>query len=351
MTEPKLIGVIEPETHLTGLRYSPCGSLLAAPSFDGRVRRWRLIEGGAFPPPELPAVTGHNGFVSAIDFHPSRLLAFSADSWGQLRAWPYLGEVVEPMWINAGAHDGWIRSIAVGDEGDWIATAGRDRKVKLFSTTNGGQLAEYGGHADELFAVAAHPSGRWIVSGDLRGRLIQWDVKSGVMVKEFDAKAFHLLDRLQDIGGLRKLYFDRDGKTLVAAGSVPGGGGNVRGHARVRVFDFESGAIRHDLPIGEVDKDIFAHDVALLADGSIIIVTTGQPGQGKLLITMPGEEKPRFENSKGTVNCHSVALAPDGKHFAVSATNTGSNGNGRKLEKDGTYLDNRSPIHLFALEA
>ncbi|HQW30515.1 MAG TPA: hypothetical protein PK529_15080, partial [Verrucomicrobiales bacterium] len=65
MTEPKLIGVIEPETHLTGLRYSPCGSLLAAPSFDGRVRRWRLIEGGAFPPPELPAVTGHNGFVSA----------------------------------------------------------------------------------------------------------------------------------------------------------------------------------------------------------------------------------------------------------------------------------------------
>ena len=351
MTEPKPIGIIEPETHLTGLRFSPCGSVLAAPSFDGRVRRWRLAGDGTFPPTEMAPVTGHDGFATAIDFHPSRLLAFSADSWGQLRAWPYLGETTEPFWVNAAAHDGWIRSIAVGGEGDWIATAGRDGKVRLFSTTNGGQLAEFGSHADELFAVAAHPSGRWIVSGDLRGRVIQWDVKSGTIVKEFDAKAFHLLDRLQDIGGLRKLYFDLGGKTLVAAGSVPGGGGNVRGHARVRVFDFESGAIRHDLPVGEADKDIFAHDVALRADGSLIIVTTGQPGQGKLLITMPGEEKPRFETSKGTMNCHSVALTPDGRHFAVSTTNTGSNGNGRRLDKDGKYPDNRSPIHLFELEA
>ena len=351
MTDPTPIGIIEPDTHLTGIRYSPCGRLLAGPAFDGRVRRWSLSADAAQPPVEWPAVSGHDGFATAIDFHPSRLLAFSADSWGQLRAWPYLGETVEPLWINAAAHDGWIRSIAVGGEGDWIATAGRDGRARLFSTTNGGQLAEFGPPADELFAVAAHPSGRWVVTGDLRGRLRQWEVKSGALVREFDGQAFHLLDRLQDIGGLRKLYFDREGTTLVAAGSVPGGGGNVRGHARVRVYDFESGGIRHDLPIGEADKDIFAHDMALLADGSLIVVTTGQPGQGKLLITRPGEEKPRFETSKGTVNCHSVALAPDGRHFAVSTTNTGSNGNGRRLDKDGKYPDNRSPIHLFALPA
>jgi len=349
MTEPKPIGIILPETHVTGLRFSPCGRLLAAPSFDGRVRRWKLAEDGAFPPPELSAVTGHSGFATAIGFHPSRELAFSADSWGQLRAWPYLGDTVEPLWTNAAAHDGWIRSIAVGGDGDWIATAGRDGKARVFSTTNGGQLAEFGGHADELFVVAAHPSGKWIVSGDLRGRLIQWEVKSGEIVREFDGKEFHLLHRLQDIGGLRKLYFDREGKTLVAAGGIPGNGGNVQGHARVRVFDFESGAIRHDLPIGEVNKDIFAHDVALLADGSIIVATTGQPGQGRVLITMPGEDKPRFETSKGTVNCHNVALSPDGRRFAVSATNTGSNGNGRKLDKDGKYPDNSSPIHVFEL--
>lgn len=347
MNEPRSIGVIEPETHVTGLRFSPCGRVLAAPSFDGKVRRWRVADGGGAAPAELTAVGGHHGFATAIDFHPSRLLAFSADSWGQLRAWPYLAEAPEAHWINAEAHDGWIRSLAVGGEGDWIVTGGRDGKVKLFSTIDGGLLAEFTGHADELFAVAAHPSGHWVVSGDLHGRIVQWEVASGTIVKEFDAAEFHLLDRLQDIGGVRKLYFDREGKTLLAAGSIPTGGGNVRGHARVRLFDFETGAIRHDLPIGEVDKDVFAHDAALLPDGRLIIVTTGQPGQGKLLVIRPGEATPLFESSKGTVNCHGLAVAPGGNRFAVSTTNTGSNGNGRRLDKDGKYPDNRSPIYLF----
>ena len=351
MSEPQPIGTIEPETQVTGIRFSPCGRVLLAPGFDGQVRRWlwRAAD-GAFAPVALPPVTGHRGFATAAECHPARLVAFSADSWGQIRAWPYLAENPEPLWTVETAHDGWIRSLAVGGGGDWIVSAGRDGVVRLFSSTDGGLLAEYRvPDAEEWFAVAAHPSGEWIVAADLRGRIYQWDVAGGAVVREFDGRVFHLLDRLQDIGGLRQLVFDRDGSTLAAAGCVPGGGGNVRGHARVRLFDFASAAIQHDLPLGEADKDIFAHQIALLADGSLLVVTTGQPGQGKLLHVQPGEEKPRYETSKGTVNCHGLALAPDGRHFAVSATNTGSNGNGRRLDKEGRYPDNHSPIHFFAL--
>ncbi|MBL9154352.1 MAG: hypothetical protein JNK37_17815 [Verrucomicrobiales bacterium] len=353
MTEPSSIGTIEPATQVTGIRFSPCSRVLLAPGFDGQVRRWLWRgEDGAFSPVELSPVTGHRGFATAAECHPARLVAFSADSWGQIRAWPYLATSPEPLWTLDAAHDGWIRSLAVGGEGDWVVTAGRDGVVRLHSSTDGGRLAEYrGAGVEEWFAVAAHPSGQWIVAADLHGRIFQWEVASGKVVREFDGKTFHLLDRLQDIGGLRQLAFDREGRTLLAAGCVPGGGGNVRGHARVRLFDFASGSIRHDLPMGEADKDIFAHQVALLDDGSLLVVTTGQPGQGKLLLVMPGEEKPRYETSKGTVNCHGLALAPDGRHFAVSATNTGSNGNGRRLDKDGKYPDNRSPIHFFALPA
>ena len=354
MTEPKPFGVINPDTHVTGARFSPCGRLIAAPSFDGKVRRWRIEQPGTVPaefaPPELPAVTGHNGYVTAVDFHPSRLIAYSADSWGQLRAWPYQAETPDPLWTNAEAHDGWIRGIAVGGEGDWIATAGRDGKARVFSADTGGQLAEFGGHGAELFALAAHPSGKWVVSGDLFGRLIQWDVKTGAVVREFDAKLFHLLARLQDIGGLRKLYFSADGKTLAASGTKPNGGGNVQGHGRVLLFDFEKGTLRHEVVIGESDKDIFAHDMALMPDGNFITVTTGQPGQGNVMIFKPGEAAPLFTYNKGTVNCHSVSLSPDARWFAVSATNTGSNGNGRRLDKEGKYAGNFSPIHLFAVD-
>jgi WD40 repeat protein len=188
------------------------------------------------------------------------------------------------------------------------------------------------------------------VSGDLSGRVIQWDVASGKIEREFEARDFHLLHRLQDIAGLRKLIFDPEGTMLVAAGSIPTGGANVRGHGRVRMWDFESGRVRHDLAIGEDQKDVFAHDVALHPDGFFIAVTTGQPGQGSLILQRPEDTEPFFSTNKGTVNCHGASLSPDGKQLAVSATNARSNGNGRRLDEEGGYPANHSPIHLFELE-
>jgi hypothetical protein len=52
---------------------------------------------------------------------------------------------------------------------------------------------------------------------------------------------------------------------------------------------------------------------------------------------------------KQVQNIHSLAWHPDGKRFVVAGTNGGSNGNGRPLDKDGKYLTNQSPLHVFAL--
>jgi len=188
------------------------------------------------------------------------------------------------------------------------------------------------------------------VSGDLRGRIIQWEVATGKIVKEFDATDFYLLHRLQDIAGVRKLKFDEDGKTLVLSGGIPTGGGNVRGSARIRIWDFSNGKVKHDIEIGDKSKDVFAHDFALHSDDYIITATTGQPGQGNLILIRPGEKEPIYKSSKGTVNCHGVALSPDHKQFAVATTSKGSNGNGRRLDKEGKYANNSSPIYLFSLE-
>ena len=354
MTEPLSIGIIASDSHLTGVRFSPCGKILAGPAFDQTVRRWDLAaatnEGEKdFSVPELAKVSGYNGFVSALEFHPHRLLAFSADSWGKLRAWPYLSENPQPIWELPQAHDGWLRDIAVGGDGDWLTTCGRDRMVRMFSSHDGALIREFSGHEEDVFALAAHPSGEWLVSGDLLGRIIQWDVASGKMVREFDGADFHLLHRLQDIAGLRKLCFSADGSQLFAAGSIPTGGANVRGHGRVRSWDFETGKQLSDDPVGVDQKDIFAHDIAVHRDGFFAAVTTGQSGSGSLILQRPGETEPLFKLSKGTVNCHGVALSPDHKRIAVTATNTGSAGNGRRLDKEGNYPANHSPIHLFEL--
>jgi hypothetical protein len=40
---------------------------------------------------------------------------------------------------------------------------------------------------------------------------------------------------------------------------------------------------------------------------------------------------------------------PNGIRLAVSATNGGSNGNGRRIGKDGEYPGNYSPLHILDL--
>jgi hypothetical protein len=74
-------------------------------------------------------------------------------------------------------------------------------------------------------------------------------------------------------------------------------------------------------------------------------VTYGTPGAGQLLYVLPEEGKPFFTRKMS--NLHSLSWHPDGKWLAVVATNPGSNGNGRPLDKEGNYVGNKSPIHVF----
>jgi len=88
-------------------------------------------------------------------------------------------------------------------------------------------------------------------------------------------------------------------------------------------------------------------DVAQHPDGYFILVTSGQPGNGKVMVLRPGEKEPF--STTAIANCHSVTLHPDAKRFAVVSMNKSSAGNGRPKTADGTYPSNNSPVHLFEL--
>ena len=210
----KPLGTIIPESQLTSVRYSPCGNILAASGFDQSIHRWDLRDMPDDPDPkklEVPSlakVGGHNGFVSALEFHPKRQIAFSADSWGQIRAWPYLGQSPEPLWTLPEAHDGWVRDLSIGDDGDWIASCGRNGAVRIFSTIDGDLLSEFAGHnGEDVFAVAVHPTGKYAVSGDLRGRILQWEVRSGKVVRGIRWLGFLPASSLAGSGWIKENVF------------------------------------------------------------------------------------------------------------------------------------------------
>jgi hypothetical protein len=165
------------------------------------------------------------------------------------------------------------------------------------------------------------------------------------VVREFDASPFYKLSGLQDVAGLRTLMFLDDGRTLVASGCQPEGGGFLEGAPLLLQFDYSTGELLRETRPGGA-KDGFITDVAQHPRGFLSLVTSGQPGSGNLHFLWPENLEP-FYTEAGMPNCHSVALHPDGRRLVVTATNRDSNGNGRVITQDGQYPGNTSPLHLL----
>lgn len=345
--EPKQTAVLPQDRQLTTARFSPCGQYLVGAGYDALVHRWKF-DGEDLKP--IDPLRGHNGWVQAVAFAPKEQTLFTVDSWGQLAAWDYTVEKPQPKWSVKDAHDGWIQAVAVSPDGKQVATCGRDQRVCVFDAASGKKTWHLDGHQTDVFCLAFHPTQPALVSGDLSGVVKQWDLAAGKHVRDLDAKVLFTMHRLQDCGGVRVLAFTPDGKLLGCGGTRPKNGGNIQGVPTIRWIDFETGKSKQDQALGTTN-DVFITDIVFLAADDVLLSTTcGDPGRGKLIAYRIGDEKPFYENTK-MANCHGLALHPDGHRFAVVTTSKGSNGNGRRLDKDGNYPHNSSPIHLFALAA
>ena len=328
------------------MRFSAEGKLLAVGAYDASVRLFDASPANG-ELEELPAIRGHHhGYVDALAMAKvgGTPCLFTADTWGRLTCWDVTKEPAQ-KWSHEKAHDGWIRQLAVSLDATKLASCGRDGIVRVWNTADGKLLHELKEHGEDVYAVAFHSDGT-LVSGDLKGVVRHWDLKSGKTVRQFDASVLHKLDRIQDVGGARVLTFSRDGAFLYVAGATPKTGGFVECSPRILRFDWKTGKQDFEWLLGE-PKDGFVYELIEHADGYFIAITSGQPGNGKLLLLKPGEKEPLFATTK-MQNCHALALHPDGRRIAVAATTSGSNGNGRQL-KEGKYPGNASPIHLWAL--
>jgi len=345
-TEPRELRTIETDRQVCLARFSRCGKYLLTGGYDATIRRWDFT---GEEPKEIEPLPGHKGWVQNFAALPDGETLISADSWGGLRACPVAGEKPQPQWNNETAHDGWIRSLSVSEDGKLIATAGRDQMVRVWSCSDGKLLHEFAGHEYDIYSVAMHPEGKAVVSGDLMGNLKHWDLESGKLAREARLEKMHFYDRIQDVCGLRILQSHECGKKLLCAGNEPTRAGRSFGIPTLRQLNWDKLEEKKLHQFGP-DKNGFIFDLHWHADGYFMIVTSGPPGAGMFLFQRPEEQEPFFTYTK-LYNTHSMAPHPDGRRFVVVATNRQSQGNGAVLDKEGKYLGNSSPLHVFDMAA
>ena len=211
----------------------------------------------------------------------------------------------------------WIRSVDVSPNGTIVATGANNGIVKLWSAADGQLIAELKGHEANVYSVLFHPSGQFLLSGDLAGKLHQWNVADKKLMRTFDAQTLHTYEGGQQVhyGGVRSMSLSADGKYLSASGlykaSNPLGAVN---DPLVVLFEWETAKVVRQLVAGDL-KGI-AWKVLFHPDG-FLVGCSGGSGGGHLLVWTPAQDREVFKLPL-PANVRDLDLHPDGLQLATA---------------------------------
>jgi WD40 repeat protein len=209
----KLLHQWKYDSPLIACRFDPTGKYVFTAAENHAIQRWDLASGSP------TVLAGHDSWVRSLGFSPDGQTLYSAGYDGRLLTWnvaPAAPEIVR----RVDAHQGWVRCLDVTRDGRAIATGGNDNRVRVWNAADGTLLHEFGGHEAHVYSVLFHPSENLLLSGDLMGKVHQWDLSAGALVRTFDAAELYTPNEGQGAkyGGVRSMALSPDGKLLACGG-------------------------------------------------------------------------------------------------------------------------------------
>ncbi|MDB5352057.1 MAG: hypothetical protein JWN86_3304 [Planctomycetota bacterium] len=296
---------------LVSCRFDARGRFVFAGSEDCTVQRWDLATGARV------ALTAHESWVHALASSPDGETILTGGCDGRLIWWPATAAAPTPI-RTIEAHRGWVNAIAVNKEGTLVATCGNDRMVRLWSMADGSLIQELPGHPKVVYQVAFEAGGRYLVSADINGLIIQWDVLVRKEARRLDAAKLSKYDAGQgvDYGGVRDMAFSADGSLLACSGLIEASNplGAVSNPAMV-LIDWKAGK---ELRLQRPKEDIkgVAWGVRSHPDGFFVAVSGGTTG-GVLLFFKPDQINEFFKFAMPNTG-RGLDLHPDGVRLATA---------------------------------
>jgi WD40 repeat protein len=229
-----------------------------------------------------------------------------------------------------------VTAVAISPDGAWLAAAGDDHLVHLWSLADGRLLASLRGHADWVRSVVFHPGGGQLASAGDDRRVLLWELPSGRLLRSINdhAQAVYSISyspdgrtlatvgfdsqmRLYDATGgplstlncpcadMRAVAFSPDGRLMAAAGR----------NGKLRVWDMTTSTVAFERDV----QDRRVRDLVFSNDGSQLAL--GGDGQFiHLLQARSGEEILRLPSRPGRVL--SLAYCGDSKLAAGNSDNS-----------------------------
>lgn len=296
---------------LVSCAFDPAGRFVYAGAEDCAVLRWDLATGAK------AVLDKHESWVHALACTSDGRTLLTGGCDGRLIWWPAGAEKPAPVRVVE-AHRGWINSVVVSRDGAMAATCGNDRMIRLWSVSDGRLIQELPGHAKYIYRVAFDPTGRYLVSADITGMVIQWELAIRKEARRLDAGKLYKYDGGQgvDYGGVRDLSFSPDGAYLACCGLIEASNplGAVSNPAVV-LLDWSSGTEKL-LQRPKDDVKGVAWGVRFHPAGFLVAVSGGTSG-GILLFWKPDQVHP-FSTFGLPNTGRALDLHPDGLRLATA---------------------------------
>lgn len=279
---------------------------------------------------DIATLTGHSGWVLAIQFSPDGRILASAGDDNTIRLWDVAARRQIGRAFTAGT--GPVLTLAVSPDGKTLATGGTDNAVRLWDVASHRQVAALKAHAEVVGSVAFSPNGRMLANSNGDGSVRLWNLAtrrqvatlrghpghSGSVEVAFSpdsrilvtaAKTVQFWDTAthRKLGGplighteqVNALEFSPDGKTLASAGET------------VRLWDTARRRKIAALPTGE---DTVITSVSFTSDGSLLASGDGD-GAARLWDTSG-----RYQIGATLTSTHvgTLDFSPDGRMLATA---------------------------------
>jgi WD40 repeat protein len=294
---------------LLSCRFDPTGRFVFAGAQDNTIQRWDLAG------QTRVALAGHHSWVRGLAFHAAGNKLLSADYNGRVLVWAADAANPRPE-QTIDAHRGWVRAVVVSPDGRQFATCGNDNLVKLWNFADFALVREFEGHTCHVYNIAFHPTGRHLVSADLRGNVKQWDLQSGNEARSLDATVLFRHDPTfrADHGGIRSMAFNADGSLLACAGitNVSNAFAGI-GNPAVVLFNWQTGQRTQVLRVQPAFQGT-AWGVVFHASGTILAAGAG--AGGGLWFWRPDQQNTIHAMALPN-NARDLDLHADGRRLAI----------------------------------